>query len=334
VNIAFDKLDYHLDGARQAGQPEEHAFTHIGLYLAWLIRHDLHNPDVIRDHWADAIKGGEMTGSDLADAIDGSLVSDLMAPEGAAFSAAYYQDYLGEYGETFAAEGDYAVADDPDAYERIGAALDRRYADWVARGRPSPKPPEAEPSPARPGGIGIPDDDELERLRSESLAELDALAEQEGWVIEESPSSGRMPHAAEGLEALIPVDITSPPMETSSLPASQYGNALLKRSLKRLNVKPKECLVADGMGGTAQDLMTVTLFGVPNVAAGDLEREFVSVIHRPSGGRWEARDVDAKRVQWLDGSEFHVAFWAVDGCVVWASAGSDDDLQRLVSRLP
>ncbi|MEJ7803359.1 MAG: hypothetical protein WKH68_08315 [Candidatus Limnocylindria bacterium] len=49
MTTAYDKLDYHVDGALQAGQPEERAFTHIGLYLAWLIRHDLHNPELVRD---------------------------------------------------------------------------------------------------------------------------------------------------------------------------------------------------------------------------------------------------------------------------------------------
>src|SRR5690349_15012547 len=41
---SYDRIDWHLDSAIAAGQPEENAFAHIGLYLAWLIRHDLHDP--------------------------------------------------------------------------------------------------------------------------------------------------------------------------------------------------------------------------------------------------------------------------------------------------
>ena len=73
----YDELDWHYDTAIEAGQPEENAFTHIGLYLAWLIRHDLHDPDLIPKQHSDALKRGEMTGSDLADDIDGKLVGDV-----------------------------------------------------------------------------------------------------------------------------------------------------------------------------------------------------------------------------------------------------------------
>ena len=42
---SYDKLDWHLDAAVAAGRLEENAFTHIGIYLAWLIRNNLHDPE-------------------------------------------------------------------------------------------------------------------------------------------------------------------------------------------------------------------------------------------------------------------------------------------------
>ena len=66
----YDKLDWHFDSAVAAGQPPENAFTHIGFYLAWLIRHDLHNARFLPPEHVEAVKHGEMTGSDLADDID------------------------------------------------------------------------------------------------------------------------------------------------------------------------------------------------------------------------------------------------------------------------
>jgi hypothetical protein len=37
----YDRLDWHFDSAIVAGHPPENAFTHIGFYLAWIIRHAL-----------------------------------------------------------------------------------------------------------------------------------------------------------------------------------------------------------------------------------------------------------------------------------------------------
>lgn len=71
----YDELDWHFDSALSAGQPAENAFIHIGFYLAWLIRHDLHNPRGFPPEHIKAVRRGEMTGSDLADDIDNKLLS-------------------------------------------------------------------------------------------------------------------------------------------------------------------------------------------------------------------------------------------------------------------
>ena len=39
-----DRVDYHVDSTIDAGQPIEHAATHIGHFLQWLILHDLPSP--------------------------------------------------------------------------------------------------------------------------------------------------------------------------------------------------------------------------------------------------------------------------------------------------
>jgi hypothetical protein len=336
VTTAFDKLDYHLDGALRAGQPEQHAFAHIGLYLAWLIRHDLHNPDLLRDDWAAAVKAGEMSGSDLADAIDGALVPDLMTAEGAAFTAACYDDYLDDYAEAFRAEGDYAVSDDADAYARIAPAIDRRYADWTSKGRPARGPVEAELAEPSTAGFNRAEDVDDETLSALAMADFASMADEQGWVIETVVGSGPidMPHVAADLERLLPRDTTRPPMHTSSVSASEWGDPLLKRALKRLTVDARACVVASGIGGEGQAVLTATIYAVPNVTAGDLEREFAAVIHLPPRGRWETREVGGKRVRWSSGRPFHVAFWALDGMVVHASASDAGRLEQLVVRLP
>lgn len=67
---AYDKLDWNHDSAVAAGQPPENALAHIGFYLAWLIRHDLHRPRAFPAAHLAAVGSGEMTGSDLADDIE------------------------------------------------------------------------------------------------------------------------------------------------------------------------------------------------------------------------------------------------------------------------
>ncbi|MCA1570346.1 MAG: hypothetical protein LC798_08540 [Chloroflexi bacterium] len=78
----YDRLDWHVDTAVSSGQPPENAFIHIGFYLAWLIRHDLHDPRHFPPEHVDAVKQGDMTGSDLADDIDAKLTSLDLNAEG------------------------------------------------------------------------------------------------------------------------------------------------------------------------------------------------------------------------------------------------------------
>lgn len=86
----YDKLDWHAGSAVENGQPEEHGFAHIGLYLRWLVLHDLHDRSFIPDDHAAAVAAGDMTGSHLADDIDTKLGSWVMTREGAGFSDACY----------------------------------------------------------------------------------------------------------------------------------------------------------------------------------------------------------------------------------------------------
>ena len=327
MTTAYDKLDYHADAAVRGGQPEAHAFTHIGLYLGWLIRHDLHNPDLIRDDWASEIKSGDMTASDLSNAIDGTLASDLMTPEGAAFSDAYYQVYLDDYGEVFAGIPDYGVPDTLESYAQVAPVIERRYQEWVAAGRPVRGLSDASTTGA-PRGADVDEPPAFED-------QLRTTADEQRFAFEPPPRTVDMPHRAPDLEALIPRDVTRPPMFATSVTATEWGDPLLRRALKRLGVSPRDVQVANGIGGEGAATMTVTLYAVPGAAAADLDREFVTVITLPPRGRWEDRSVGGKRIHWSSGRQFHVAFWTLDGLVVHASSASDPRaLEHLVVRLP
>jgi hypothetical protein len=129
----FDDAGWHADSAEAAGQPPEHAWTHMALYLTWLIRNELVNTRMLgRD--AQRVRDGDLVGAAVMGAIDAKLVPDFMADAGAEFSEANYGTYLETYDRLFAEEPDYSVAADVAAYTRVEPELDALWSIWT-RGR-------------------------------------------------------------------------------------------------------------------------------------------------------------------------------------------------------
>jgi len=329
---SYDRTDWHIDSAVEAGQPRENAFAHIGLYLAWLIRHDLHDPSLFPADHLDAVRRGEMTGSDIADDIDGKLIGQAMNAEGQAFSDARYEAYLGEYAELFDDLPEYSVEDGPEAYDKVERLLDRMYAEWVDGGRPGPSTRtdpliEVEDFPPTSSMIMVPDG-----LDQKQLDELLAYLPGDVQVLA-SESVGPRSHVAPELEALIPKDLTAPPMDVESDPAAGWGSSLLTRALKRLGVASKDAVVVHGMGGDGEATLTVTIYGVPGVDADALASEFRSVIFRLPGTEWEERTVEGRQVMWAPGKQFTVAFWTRDGLVIHVT-GQPEAVLAAIRRLP
>jgi hypothetical protein len=329
--VSYDRIDWHLDSAVEAGQPEEQAFAHIGLYLAWLIRHDLHDPRMFPSDRIDAVKADEMTGSDLADDIDGKLVADVMSSEGKAFSDARYEAYLDEYARLFDDLPDYGVADGPDAYQQVEPVLDRLYADWVDGGRQVP--PAAEDEGIPDGGfpamstvVMVPpgfSQEDIDRLLADIPGDVEVM----------DPDSVPKSHVSAEMESLIPVDLASPSMQVESIRANKWGSSLLTRALKRLGVTPKDSVVVRGIGGDGERTLVVMVYDVPGIDANRLTTEFRSVIFHIPGSNWESRNIAGKQVQWASGDEFTVVFWAQDGMVIHV-AGQPEVVVPAVSRLP
>ena len=139
ANVKYDDWGWHTGGVFPADQPQINGFTHIGMYLVWIIKHDLHHLEVLGRDVADGVKAGTITANDLADTIDGKLTAEGMAPEGIAFSNWYYNGesaYLSDWAATFSGRPEYTVGDSPEAYASIEPVIGRRYAEWVKAGRP------------------------------------------------------------------------------------------------------------------------------------------------------------------------------------------------------
>jgi hypothetical protein len=327
----YDELDWHFDRAVSAGQPPENAFTHIGFYLAWLIRHDLHNATFLPAKHVEAVKRGEMTGSDLADDIDTKLVGQVMSTEGRAFSDARYGAYTTGYGEVFQDHADYAVVDDERNYRRAEELLDRLYADWIAAGRP-----KAPPDPSVEGDLPMPAAVSVmlpHGLSEDQLGQLPAPWGDPEVTVIRPPTEEQMAHLAPDLEALIPRNLTTPPMEVSSVRAKAWGSSLLNRALKRLGIRPKDAVVVTGMGGSGEGTLTVTIYGVAGVSAERLGAEFQAVFPRLPGSTWQPREVAGRMVSWASGREFTQGVWARDGMVIGV-AGNPSAVEQAIPRLP
>lgn len=331
----YDDVDYHVGPAEEAGQPAEHAFTHIGLYLAWLIRHDLHDPRGFPPEHIEAVKRGDLTGSDLADDIDSKLLSDSMTAEGAAFSNARYRAYLGECAALFSEKPDYGVADDDATYATVEPLLDRLYAEWIAADRPASEPEAASPLVGEFAGV----------LEVADIPWDDLIADGPGiYAVEVKPdgtyevSRPEPPHHDPSLEAVVPADLLDAPIEMSSGTGTNQGS-LLDRAFKQLGVRPRDVTIAHGFAREGEDVFGLTLYRVPGASADALSTAFAAAIFRPRGSVWETRRVGDTDVWWAEGYAdadrtiyFNIAYWTREDLVLHLF-GRPADMETAIRRL-
>jgi len=142
--VAIDRMDWHYGGEFPKGLDNACGGTHIGMFLAWIILHDL----VGEDHLADssdeleAVRERRMTGRDfLIQQCDEKFWDSDLNEEGLGFTKAYYvgEDksyggYSEDYGRmlTFALPSAYHVRDTWENYDRLAPAIDAAYQRWKA----------------------------------------------------------------------------------------------------------------------------------------------------------------------------------------------------------
>jgi len=340
VTTIHDRQDWHLDAALERSRPPENAFTHIALFLAWLVRHDLDDPAAFPGAvgaQVASVRSGAARGSVLRDAVRGALTSDVLSDEGEAFTSWYYPQYLDDYAVAFADVADYAMTDDEAAYARIAPTLDRRFAEWLV----------ARDAPADTGGLTFTADE----LADLSDADLDAMAreladaiggddnaadefpEATGHAESHDTDGNGNPHDAPDLEALVPHAIAGTPLQITSTRVSDWQSSLLRQAVENLGADPAESFVAMGLGGSGDDALAVTLYAIPGVAQDRLEAEFSRDDYLADGQHWERREIDGKTVWWAASDEFDTAFYALGGLVLTVG-GSRDRVRAALELLP
>jgi hypothetical protein len=144
----YDDWRWHIEGQFPHDQPPEQGYVHIGIYVAWLIGRGFIDPDWIAragvSRAVAAVAERREAPCALRDMTDGRLASDMLAPEGRAFTGAYYAPeygYAGDWRRAFGRRADrYDVPDGWETFDRIAPVLDWRYEAWIAAGKPELMP--------------------------------------------------------------------------------------------------------------------------------------------------------------------------------------------------
>jgi len=139
---SYDRADWHSGGKYPPDLPPENGGTHIGMFLAWAILHDLEGQQHQEDSQADlaAVRSRKMTGRDfLFRDCDGKFWEDDLSEEGNEFARWYfapesggYGSYIEDYESLLAAKLPtvYHVADTWENFDKLAPVIDRRFAEW------------------------------------------------------------------------------------------------------------------------------------------------------------------------------------------------------------
>jgi hypothetical protein len=153
----YDKAKYHSGGNFPKDLKEYQAYVHTGMFVAWLIEHDMISAEFAAE--TARFRSGELTGTQVYELWDGALVDDMLTDEGNRFAESYFDfqsgQFLKDYEEVFPnAPTLYHVEDTRANYERIRDRINQRYEAWKKSPPPnqSPEPTAVTPSvpPSRP----------------------------------------------------------------------------------------------------------------------------------------------------------------------------------------
>jgi hypothetical protein len=134
--VVIDRAKHHFMGHFPEIMPIENAYTHIGMYLGWVIDNKLFSSFFEEETELQILrfKRRQISCIILSEIWDGYLGSDLFNESGKAFTADYYSKgkYVEDYKENLAKDLPtiYHVEDNWENYEKISEQLTMRYQEW------------------------------------------------------------------------------------------------------------------------------------------------------------------------------------------------------------
>lgn len=146
--LEYDAWHWHTEGVFPEDQPPEQGYVHIGVFVAWLVQHDMLDPDwVARSGLTEAVAAVRERSQSpcwLRDRTDGRLSAEMLTVEGQGFTGAYYAPeygYARDWRRAFGRRADrYAVPDGWQTYDWIAPVIEGRYRGWIEAGRPELMP--------------------------------------------------------------------------------------------------------------------------------------------------------------------------------------------------
>ncbi|MFD2132777.1 hypothetical protein ACFSKI_16345 [Pseudogracilibacillus auburnensis] len=135
--IVYDKAKYHYEGDFPNDLSLKQAYVHTGMFLGWLIDHQLLSKEFETEMELDIQKfiQREITGAEIYRNADGVLADDMLNEEANQFAMEYFDFenglFLDDYEEAFSElDSLYEVEDSWGNYSKIKAVIDRRYMEW------------------------------------------------------------------------------------------------------------------------------------------------------------------------------------------------------------
>ncbi len=140
--MIYDRADWHYQGDYPNDLPPQNGGTHIGLFFAWLIHHQMESESLAMAYSPelDAIRARLLTGREfVASQRNGELTSSDLSDSGNDFARDYFGSdrYFQDYADTLvgALPSLYHVDDSWANYDLMAACIDARYAVWLEEHR-------------------------------------------------------------------------------------------------------------------------------------------------------------------------------------------------------
>lgn len=133
----------HHPSSGELGLPQGREFVFPGLFLAWLVLHDLISSafiDVVGEETLAQLKTRALSGPELLSRIDGIIEPDMLLPDAREFadnyfclvdSTAYLEDFQRCFGIAGSSSGElYAAEDSWENYDALATMISRSYSKW------------------------------------------------------------------------------------------------------------------------------------------------------------------------------------------------------------
>lgn len=139
--VVYDKAKWHYDGDYPSDLDQSHAFIHSGLFLGWVVEHDMLDSEFLNDIGGSdgeigQFKSRQVTAPKLFGLWDGALVDYMLNEEANAFAQSYFDFQTGQYLKYYdrllshGLLSIYHVEDTWENYDLIKRQIDKRFAEW------------------------------------------------------------------------------------------------------------------------------------------------------------------------------------------------------------